>query len=213
MIPRKRNLALAVLAAALLAYPPRSHAADAGEKAYTLRPGDHIEILVPHIHRRESYPDSIKNIKFFAGETFTIESLMVTPGGKISVPMLGEITVAGLNLEQLQKLLSERLSEHTVTDEVYVILREIAHPHKVYVLGDVRRAGGYEYHEDLTLLKVIALAGGFTDFANPKKVKIYRSATRSVDVVNLKRTLKGDNIDRFYVLQPEDVIVVPRTFF
>ena len=185
----------------------------AKEDGYALRAGDHIEILIPYVQHREGYPSHVENIKLFGGESFTTERVMVTPGGKITLPILGELDVAGLTLSNVKTLLSKRLAKHTLNHEVYVILREVAHPKRVYVIGEVHRNGDFEYTEDLTMLKLIALAGGFTKFANKKKIKIYRQSDLTVHFVNVKQTLEDTAFEQLHYLEPEDVIVVTRSLF
>ncbi len=74
----------------------------------------------------------------------------------------------------------------------------------VYVTGEVKKPGSYLYDEQMTILKAITLAGGLTDKAAPSRTQIIRKANGKEDKVRAKME---DPI------QPEDIIVVPESFF
>ena len=74
-----------------------------------------------------------------------------------------------------------------------------------YVTGEVQRPNAYKCGDDITVLKLIALAGGFTGKASKSSVRIVR-------IVNGEKTLYKDvNLDT--VVQTDDIIVVPESFF
>jgi polysaccharide biosynthesis/export protein len=80
----------------------------------------------------------------------------------------------------------------------------IAQIHKIYVNGEVRKAGDYAYEKGLTIHKVITMAGGFTDKAAIGRTKVLRI------VDGQEQSLKV-NLDA--IVLPEDIVVVPRSFF
>jgi protein involved in polysaccharide export with SLBB domain len=73
-----------------------------------------------------------------------------------------------------------------------------------YVNGEVRRAGDYPYERELTLHKAITMAGGFTDKAATSRAKVIRKIEGKEQEISLD--LEG-------IILPEDIIVVPRSFF
>lgn len=75
---------------------------------------------------------------------------------------------------------------------------------KIYVNGEVKRAGDYPYERGLTVHKVITLAGGLTDKAAAGSIKILRMVDGKEQTVEVQL----DN-----GVQPEDIVVVPRSFF
>jgi polysaccharide export outer membrane protein len=75
---------------------------------------------------------------------------------------------------------------------------------KVYVDGEVKRAGDYPYERGLTVHKAITMAGGFTDKAAVGNTKILRNLNGLEQTI--PATLDG-------VVFPEDILVVPRSFF
>ena len=85
----------------------------------------------------------------------------------------------------------------------------------VFCIGEVKGAGGSRFDSDdrLTLLSVIAKAGGLTDRAS-KKIRVKRRGADGKDtemVVNYKRILSGNDPD--LEIQPNDVVVVKESFF
>jgi protein involved in polysaccharide export with SLBB domain len=80
----------------------------------------------------------------------------------------------------------------------------VAQARKFYVNGEVRRAGDYPYERELTLHKAITMAGGFTDKAATSRAKVIRKIEGKEQEISLD--LEG-------IILPEDIIVVPRSFF
>ena len=80
----------------------------------------------------------------------------------------------------------------------------VAQARKFYVNGEVRRAGDYPYERELTLHKAITMAGGFTDKASTSRAKVIRKIEGKEQEISLD--LEG-------IILPEDIIVVPRSFF
>ncbi|WP_028580039.1 SLBB domain-containing protein [Desulfogranum japonicum] len=85
-------------------------------------------------------------------------------------------------------------------DKVFIVKAGI-----FYVTGEVKKPDSYKYQDDLTLIKAVALAGGFTDIASTSGVKIVRKINGKEEV--LKR------IEMDEPVLPNDVIVVPESFF
>jgi polysaccharide export outer membrane protein len=76
-------------------------------------------------------------------------------------------------------------------------------------MGEVNDPGSIELHGPLNALQALAMAGGFKDFANTKKIKVLRKTGRGVQTIafNYKGALNGD--DTPMMLQPGDTVVVP----
>ena len=80
----------------------------------------------------------------------------------------------------------------------------IAQLHKIYVNGEVKNAGNFPYEKGLTIHKIITMAGGFTDKAAVSRTKVLR-------IVNGEEQSLRVNLDA--IVLPEDIVVVPRSFF
>ena len=140
----------------------------------------------------------------------------VRPDGKISLPLLNDVQASGLSPMQLRDALTKALTAYIPEPAVSVLVREI-HSFKVTVIGQVKTPGRYELKDRATVLDVLALAGGPTEFAARSRIAVVRqdrSAAASVqipfayDKLMAKSGAKTDNPDNFCV-KPGDVILVP----
>jgi polysaccharide export outer membrane protein len=133
----------------------------------------------------------------------------VRPDGKVSLPLINDIQAAGLTPSSLREELARRLSEYVPSPEVAVIVREV-HSAKVSVIGSVRNPGRYELKSAATVLELIALAQGFTDFANRDRIVVLRQKGGAQTRIpfNYRKIADGSEQDNFFV-QPGDIIVVP----
>jgi polysaccharide export outer membrane protein len=133
----------------------------------------------------------------------------VRPDGKVSLPLVNDIQAAGLTPTALRQQLIDRLSEFIPAPEVAVIVREV-HSMKVAVVGSVKTPGRYELKSAATVLEIIALAQGFTDFASRDRVVILRQENGESKRIpfNYRKVAAGDEESNL-VVQPGDIIVVP----
>jgi len=143
-------------------------------------------------------------------------ALLVTDSGEIQVPYLGRYPAEGKTCKELAAAIKTEL-EKNYYKQASVIVAVNAKPRsrgKVYLFGSVRAPGSLEISSDekLTVSRAILRAGGFTDFANQKKVEIARvdgngkSTTITVDVSRILG--KPGDLASDVVLQPEDLITV-----
>ncbi len=138
----------------------------------------------------------------------------VRPDGKISLPLLNDVQAAGLTPVQLREALTRALTTFVPQPEVSVIVREV-HSVKVTVIGQVKIPGRYELKSRATVLDVLAMAGGLTDYAARGSIVVLRqegSATRRIpflfDKLTAKNGSKNGAQDNFCVA-PGDIILVP----
>jgi polysaccharide export outer membrane protein len=130
--------------------------------------------------------------------------------GNISLPMINEIKAAGLTPLQLKEDLTRRLKEFIENPVVSVTVIE-ANSFKVYVSGQVKGPGMYRLRSETTVLQIIPMAGGFTDWANQKKILIIRKEKgkeRRI-TVNYKKIVNGKDPGSNVILRPGDTIIVP----
>jgi len=130
--------------------------------------------------------------------------------GNISLPIIHDIKAAGLTPLQLKEALAQRLKEFIESPNVSVTVME-ANSFKVYVSGQVRTPGVYRLRSETTLLQIIPMAGGFTDWANQKKILVIRKENGKEKriIVNYKKIMKGDDPSSNLVLKAGDTIIVP----
>jgi polysaccharide biosynthesis/export protein len=136
-------------------------------------------------------------------------SLLVRPDGMISLPLIGDVSAAGMTPLQLADQITIRLRKFIQDPNVSVVLTQI-NSKKVYLLGEVAKKGPVDMTPGMTLLEAIASAGGLTDYANTRRIYILReeSGKQQKIPVQYKKALKG-NGELNLVLKPGDTIVVP----
>ncbi len=137
------------------------------------------------------------------------QTVTVGPDGFVSLPLLGDVHAAGLTTNKLAQDLSSKLSAYVVSAQVTVSVVEIR-SRLVFVTGQVGKPGAYSLIAPITVLQLIAQAGGLNTYANRKSILILRTVNSKVQRLRFNYTsaLRGDmkqNIN----LQPGDTVVIP----
>ena len=137
-------------------------------------------------------------------------SVPVRMDGNISLPLIHEMKAAGLTPVQLEAAITERLKKLYENPNVSVIVME-ANSFKVYVSGEVMKPGVYRLRDETTILQIIPMAGGFTDWAKRKKILVIRKENGKDKrfTVDYRKAMKGDDPNSNVVLKPGDTIIVP----
>lgn len=153
-------------------------------------------------------PEDVLDISVWKNPELS-RTVPVRPDGKLSLPLVNDIVAAGLTPAALREQLTARLAEYVPSPEVSVIVREV-HSNKVAVIGSVRTPGRYELKSPATVLEMIALAQGFTDFAARDRIFVLRQSGGTTERIpfNYRKIVEGNGQDNFFV-QPGDIIVVP----
>ena len=134
----------------------------------------------------------------------------VRPDGRISLPLINDVQASGLSPQELGKTVSEKLRKYLNDPQVTVIVTAI-NSQRVFVVGEVLRAGAFPLIPGMTVLQALSSAGGFTTFADVKKIHVIRQRNGKMLQLafNYRDVLKGDNPDQNIKLEPGDTIVVP----
>ena len=158
-------------------------------------------------------PGDVLQVVFYAGaEKQEDFSGTVSALGTLTCPLLGEIKAGGLTVHEITQAMTEQLArDFFVNPQVLVSVKQYGG--QVWVVGAVKSPGPYPYSEGLSALRACLLAGGFTDFASLKSVKVARvTAGRArVTKVDLARVMQGKADD--LLLQRSDRIEVPQRRF
>ena len=130
--------------------------------------------------------------------------------GKISLPLIDDVQAAGYTARQLKDMLTRKLKEFVENPNVSVTVVE-ANSYKVYISGQVKSPGVYRLRSETSLLQFIPMVGGFTDWANQKKILIIRreGGNEKRLIVNYKKIVKGDKPESNIILKAGDTIIVP----
>ncbi len=134
----------------------------------------------------------------------------VRPDGKISLPLLNDVQAAGLTATQLSAVIAEGLKNFITNPQVTVSVTEI-NSRRVYVTGEVARAGAFPLLPNMTVLQALSSAGGFTQFARIKNIYVLRmeDGKQVKHPFNYKDVVNSKKPEQNILLQPGDVIVVP----
>ena len=134
----------------------------------------------------------------------------IRPDGKVSLPMVGNVSVSGRSVSSVQQTLRGLYESH-LNDPTVVVAVEQASA-AVYVSGEVNKPGKVQLDRKMTALEAIMESGGFTRFANPKQVFVIRNegGQQQRYPLNLSATLSGHTSQAFY-LRPYDVIYVKQS--
>ncbi len=132
----------------------------------------------------------------------------VRPDGKISLPLLGDVQAAGNKPMQLAAILTEKLKEYVNNPLVTVVVTGV-NSKRIFLVGESNAHGPMNMLPNMTVLQ--ALAGGFSQFANVKKIYIlrYENGAQVKIPVNYKAIVSGRSPEQNILLKPGDTIVVP----
>ncbi len=134
----------------------------------------------------------------------------VRPDGRITLPLIGDIVAAGVTPAALRDQIQTAAVKYLTEPNVTVIVRQI-NSRKVFITGAVTKPGEYPLTGPRTVMQLISLAGGVTQYANIENISILRQEqgrTRSFNF-NYKDVSQGRNVQQNIQLQPGDTIVVP----
>jgi polysaccharide export outer membrane protein len=135
------------------------------------------------------------------------QSLQIRPDGRITLPLIGDLTAAGVTPLALNQTITAALKEYMTNPVVTVIVVE-ATPPTVYVMGEVNAPGPVPMRPGMTALEALALAGGFKDFAKTSDIRIIRRGGSGEPMrFNYKDAINSG--ERAIALKPGDTIVVP----
>jgi polysaccharide biosynthesis/export protein len=152
----------------------------------------------------------VLQISVWSEPAASVPNVVVRPDGKISMPLLKDVPVAGLTPAQVEALITNRLSDLIKSANVTVIVSQI-NSKKVYVLGAVKKEEPIPYTYRMTVMQALSEAGGLTDYARRKKIYVMRMQNgKEVRLpFDYDAVLKGQRMEMNIALLPGDTIVVP----
>jgi polysaccharide export outer membrane protein len=154
-------------------------------------------------------PEDVLYIHVWKEGTLT-RTVPVRIDGNISLPLIDDVRAAGLTPLQLKEVLTEKLKKFVESPDVSVTVME-ANSYKVYVSGEVKSPGIFRLRSETSLIHIIIMAGGFTEWADPKRILIIRKfeGKEKRTIVNYKKIVKGEDSGLNFVLNAGDIIIVP----
>jgi polysaccharide export outer membrane protein len=176
---------------------------------------DRDDTMLAALHQNKPYVlgcgDTLKVTVWRHEETDT--DAVIMPDGKISLPLVGEITAAGLTVDELKDELNRKYNEYITEPHITITIKE-TNSLKIYVLGEVKSPNEYKLNSYTDVLQAISMAGGFTIYANKSSIDIIRKeGDKKIKInFNYNEVLKGKNLNQNIPLKPGDVIVVSESW-
>jgi polysaccharide export outer membrane protein len=154
-------------------------------------------------------PNDILNI-FVWKEADLTRDVTVMPDGKITYPLIGEITAQGQTASELKKTITEKLQNFVTAPEVTVIIRE-SRSQMIYTIGKLARPGQFPLTPNMTVMQALSAAGGLAEWADTKNIMIIRrEGGKEIQLrFNYKEFTSGERLEQNIVLKPGDTLVVP----
>jgi polysaccharide biosynthesis/export protein len=191
-------------------FPARAQGvAQSGQNQAAVAAGNSVQKPVTQDPNYIIGPQDVLDISVWKEPELT-RAVPVRPDGKISLPLLNDVRAAGLTPNQLAAQITASLKKFVTDPQVTVIVSQI-NSQRVYILGEVTRTGAYPLLPGMTILEALSSAGGFTQFANRKKIYMLRNENgKQVRYpFDYKAVIDGKRPDEDIVLQAGDTIVVP----
>jgi polysaccharide export outer membrane protein len=161
--------------------------------------------------------DDTINVNVWRNPELTV-TVPVRPDGKISMPLIGDVTAAGFTPEEVAADISKRLQSFVRDPNVTLMVTGLqSHEYltRLRVTGAVNTPTSINYRQGMTVLDAVLAAGSINDFAAPNNTKLYRKIdgkTRIINI-NLGDILYEGHLDTNIELRPGDIITVPERLF
>ena len=139
------------------------------------------------------------------------KQVLVRPDGRISFPLIGDVSVAGKTIDGLRQEITDRLVAYIPDLTVTVTLQSI-NGNRIYVIGQVKSPGSFVINPRVDVMQALSLAGGTTAFAALDEIVILRrEADGSQRAVSFryKDVTKGRSLEQNIMLHSGDIVVVP----
>lgn len=175
------------------------------------------EVANPGVASAVLPPEAVSAFHIGAGDVLHVsvwredaltQNAVVRTDGKISLPLISEVSVAGKTPLDVQEMLTEKYSAFITRPEVTVTVTEV-NSQIVYILGEVQKPGAYPFVQSLGVLQLIARAGGLTPYAKKHSIYLLQGAQHQRTSVNFDKLVKGEGPGMSILLSSGDTVVVP----
>jgi polysaccharide export outer membrane protein len=154
-------------------------------------------------------PDDVLVVQFWREKDLSAE-VTVRPDGKVSLPLLNDIRAAGLTPEQLRDAVLETARKYVEDPIATVIVKQI-NSRKVFITGQVEKPGPYPLAGRMTVLQLIATAGGLKDWVDGKNILVMRNegGLQAMYRFNYQDVVRHRNLRQNIELKSGDTVLVP----
>lgn len=176
---------------------------------YRVQPGDNLYIRVVTLDEKSTFllnPLSSGNSQNLNSDVSVyLNSYNISEQGYLDFPMIGEIQIKNLNVEEVKLKIEDELQ--LFMKEFIVIVKLVNY--NITMLGEVNRPGQYKiYQNNINLFEAVSMASDLTDFANRNKIAIIRQTKTGSEVVYVDMTRRDLLASPYFYLKPNDIIYV-----
>lgn len=154
---------------------------------YRVTPGDEVTVSV------------------FGEPDLSIPSIRIAEDGRIRVPFVGDVDVVGQNVVEIEKSIADRLSDGYLVDPKVSV--QVTRYRQVFIDGEVRNPGSFDYQPGLTVRKLVTLAGGLTERASTRRINVMPASALSSSGDKTRKAGMDD------LLRPGDQVTIAQSFF
>ena len=143
-------------------------------------------------------------------------SVTVRPDGKITAPLIEDLPALGKDPTTLARDIEKALSKYIRDPVVTVIVGGFIgpYPEQIRVLGEAGKPQAIPYRQGMTMLDLMIVVGGITDFADGNKATILRTSEGGRQYsVRLRDLLKRGDISANVDVKPGDILLIPQSWF
>jgi polysaccharide export outer membrane protein len=153
--------------------------------------------------------DDVLEIVYWRDKEMSTDA-RVRPDGRIALPLINEVVAAGLTPEELQKKITEESKKYIEDASITVVVKEI-NSLKVFITGQVGKPGPYSLTSAMTVIQLVAVAGGLNEYADAKNIMIMRKdGNKQISLkFNYREVAAGKKLQQNIELKPGDTVVVP----
>lgn len=178
---------------------------------YLIRPGDilHVRVITPDPEAQALFNmDESRTTRTTTGGTGDLSMFIygysVNRQGTITLPVIGDVIVAGMTVDQARELIQEHVDDYLIGATASVRMANFS----VTVLGEVRRPGNYYVYDNaFTIMDALGVAGDLTDYGN-RKVNVIRRTADTTTFATIDITSRHAVSSELYYLQPGDLVYV-----
>ena len=154
-------------------------------------------------------PEEVLEITVWREPDLTTKAV-VRPDGKIGMTLLNDIQASGLTTTQLKTRIATGLAQFVAEPEVSVVVVEV-HSQMVHLIGAVARPGAYPLGGPLTVMELLARAGGLGESAKSQEIAVVRTDGKATQRIafNYKAFIEGKDLGHNLQLKNGDIVVVP----
>jgi len=194
-----------------------SRAVESGVSPSNTSPSDTSPEAVAPAPKSQDYTignEDILDIAVLQPEQLAL-TVTVSPDGSITFPYIGKVDVKGKTPSEVQEEIQSRLADGYLKYPVVSVAVKESRSKKFFVYGEVIRPGTYFLEDNMTVLKAISTAGGFTKYGSSSRVKVLRPKANAAGYETIKANMKliMNGLSKDIVLEPGDIVQVEEGVF